>query len=209
MNTSPLLEPGRDQHVVAEVSTWSTGGLARRALCRSCDSAGPRARIGATKMRASSICVGFREGGGEGAAALEEEAGDAAAAELGEGGAAMVRRRRGSRRPRRAARRRGRVGVGRGDDEDRRLVEGARGAGSRAAGGPAVEDDAERLAGVAGVAGGEQRVVGEDGADADRDRVGFGAPAVDQLAARARRRSRASRRARSRCGRRATSPASG
>ena len=33
------------------------------------------------------------------------------------------------------------------------------------------------------MAGGEQRVVGEDGADPDRDRVRFGPPAMDQLAA--------------------------
>ena len=93
-------------------------------------------------------------------------------------------RRRGPRRRRRAGRRRGRVGVGRGDDEDRATGRGSRAAGSRAAGGPG----SRRRRGAAGgrrrrCAGGEQRVVGEDGADADRDRVGFGAPAVDQGAA--------------------------
>jgi hypothetical protein len=45
-----------------------------------------------------------------------------------------------------------------------------------------IEDDANWLASV-GDAGREKRVVGEDGVDADGDRVGFGAPAVDQLAA--------------------------
>ena len=45
-----------------------------------------------------------------------------------------------------------------------------------------VEDDAKRLAGCGRieVARGEQRVVGERGADPDRDGVGFGAPAVDE-----------------------------
>ena len=48
-----------------------------------------------------------------------------------------------------------------------------------------VEDDAKRLAGVGDAlgTGGEQRVVGEGGADADRDRVGFGPPGVDEGAA--------------------------
>ena len=48
-------------------------------------------------------------------------------------------------------------------------------------------------------AGRQQRVVGEDGADADRDRVGFGTPAVDQpAAALARYPGRVSRRGRGR-----------
>ena len=46
-----------------------------------------------------------------------------------------------------------------------------------------VENDAPRLAGGADLARGQQRVVGERGADPDRDRVAVGAPAVDQLAA--------------------------
>src|SRR6185312_6135165 len=46
-----------------------------------------------------------------------------------------------------------------------------------------IEHDPSRLADHAGDPGGEQRVVGQSGADPDRDRVAFGAPMVGALAA--------------------------
>ena len=109
------------------------------------------------------------------------------------------RRRRGSRRRRRAERRRGGSASGEAmtsTGDWSRVRRSCESSGSRAW---RVEDDA-------GAAGGRRRAravssgsSASDGADPDGDRVGFGAPAVDQRAARARRRSRASRRARSRC----------
>ena len=134
--------------------------------------------------------AGVEERAGERRAALEQDAGDAAAPELGE------------RRP-------DPVGaVARADDRPRRrrrvsaadaaagrhsapaititgasatVVTSFESSGSLAVG---VEDDAARLALGADVARGQQRVVGERGADADGDRVGLGAPAVDELAGR-------------------------
>ena len=72
------------------------------------------------------------------------------------------------------------VGVGAVDDGQRRFVEGRQELRVERQAGVGVEDDADRLARFA-EPGGEQRVVGEDGADADRDRVAFAAPDVDQL----------------------------
>ena len=131
--------------------------------------------------------AGGGEGGGEGRAALQQEAGEAAAAELGERrvtrSAGSRRRRRWSRRRRRAALRRGRGSAsGRWTTGTGRFVEGRQELGVERQAGVGVEDDADRLARFA-EAGGQQGVVGEDGADADRDRVGFGAPAVHQGAA--------------------------
>ena len=88
-------------------------------------------------------------------------------------------------RPRlREVRSAGRSASGSGDDDHGRLLEGARPA-AESSGSRACESKTTRLGWRApsGRAGGEQRVVGEDGADADRDRVGFRAPAVDQRAA--------------------------
>ena len=75
------------------------------------------------------------------------------------------------------------VCFGRGDHEHRGLVESSEELAVERQACLGVEDDAERLARVVRPAGGEQGVVGEDGADADCDRVGFGAPAVDESAA--------------------------
>ena len=68
------------------------------------------------------------------------------------------------------------------DDQDGRSVEGREELGVEGeAGGES--KTTRRGCRAPPVAGREQRVVGEDRADADRDRVRFGPPAVDQLAA--------------------------
>ena len=92
----------------------------------------------------------------------------------------------GDERPRRRRRAGRRGGSDRPRERRRRAPapgRGSRAAASRAAGGPGGRRRRGAAGGRVGAAGGQQRVVGEDGADADRDRVGFGAPAVDQLAA--------------------------
>ena len=74
---------------------------------------------------------------------------------------------------------------GGGEDDHRRLVECLQQLRVERQASPGVEDDPRRLPARADVAGGEQGIVGERRADADGDRVGLGAPAMDQLAAAA------------------------
>ncbi len=76
-----------------------------------------------------------------------------------------------------------RVDVLRCDHEHGRGVERAEELGVQRQASLAVEDDAEGLTAGVRASGGKQRVIGEDRADADGDRVGFGAPAVNELLA--------------------------
>ena len=73
--------------------------------------------------------------------------------------------------------------LGRADHDQRRLVDRADQGGVEGQPRVGVEDDPGGLSRGPVEPGGEQRVVGERGADADRDGVALGAPAVDQLAA--------------------------
>ena len=143
----------------------------------------PPSRTGATKIRASSISSASAKAAARVAPPSRKRLVMLAAAELVEGAGRCPPATRISAPASRSASSRG-VGLGAGDDEDRRLVEGLEQLGvERQAG---LASRRRRGAGwraAVDVAGGEQRVVGEDGADADGDRVGFGAPAVDEVAA--------------------------
>src|ERR1044072_1258162 len=169
VNTSPLPETGRDQRVFG---VGVDGGHPVAAAEQDRGDEHPRLVDRS----------GLHENERKGASTLEKERGDAAAAEAGEGGVDSV----GNGNLDAGLAQRGRltgVGLRRGDDQHRRLVEGLRQLRVEGQARPAIEDDAGGVAGQVDVARGEQGVVGENGADADRDRIGFGAPTVDQRAA--------------------------
>ena len=216
----PLPQPGADQHVLADrlASTSSARRASATSRARALEQRRAPARRsarGATKRRSSSISpaskkapasvgppsssrlVTPRRPSSSSAAREPLRRSRPAATDLGAG--ASQRRRRGRARRRR---RRRRAAAPR-----RACATSCESSGSRA-----LESKTTRAGWRAAVdlARGQQRVVGERGADPDRDGVGLGAPAVHQRAALGRRRSSCeSPGGASRPGRRARSPSSG
>src|SRR4051812_3787216 len=194
VNTSPLPQPRGDQDVVGDtldVEAQRAGGLGdlldalaleRVARARAADHHGRDEQPDLVDL------AGVEERAGQVRAALEQDRGDP-------GGAELVERRAHARGLVLA---RGHDDVGAGDLEriggqapgrprdhhrERDLAGAAHELGVQRQPRLGVEHHAARLAGDAGDAGGEQRVVGQRSADPDGDRVALGAPVVGELAA--------------------------